>query len=304
LTLLFAVVQPNLPAGGEGVEHRAGVGPGAHRQGQLGVLPVRNFLACLVGADEPVDVVEGQVAGGVDLMDGEVEDAAAADRRQLVAVTEQRDPRPALVRDSEQGAGGVLVEHAGLVHHQQIPRPQPRRPGRAGEHSTGRRIDLPDRQPGPGAVAVPTPAVPIGQPGRRPGRRTHLPIGGLGRLQGGGDDDQPPTLLGEQIAGDGQGRGLPRACRALDHHELAVAGQHRGGRGLSRIQPPDPGRGWSSGWCQRCHLRAERCHVLVRERCHLLDPQGGPVVGDVAGVGGGAGGEPAGQVRLDLQHGR
>jgi hypothetical protein len=33
-----------------------------------------------------------------------------------VAVAEQREAHLALIRQREQGPGGVLVEHAGLVH--------------------------------------------------------------------------------------------------------------------------------------------------------------------------------------------
>ncbi len=51
---------------------------------------------------------------------GEVEHAAAADRGQLVPVTDQRDPRAGLVGDGQQRAGGVLVEHPGLVDQQHV----------------------------------------------------------------------------------------------------------------------------------------------------------------------------------------
>ena len=46
---------------------------------------------------------------------GEVEYASAADSGELVAVADERDPGVALVGDGEEGQGGVLVEHAGLV---------------------------------------------------------------------------------------------------------------------------------------------------------------------------------------------
>jgi hypothetical protein len=73
--------------------------------------------------DEPVHRVEGRTGGRVGGAEGEVEDAAAADRRELVAVAEQRDADSALVGDGEQGAGGVLVEHARFVDHEEISRP-------------------------------------------------------------------------------------------------------------------------------------------------------------------------------------
>src|SRR3712207_6937130 len=51
----------------------------------------------------------------VHLPSGEIKHAAAPDRGELVAVTNQRQPSSGLVGDGEQGASGVLVEHAGLV---------------------------------------------------------------------------------------------------------------------------------------------------------------------------------------------
>ena len=51
---------------------------------------------------------------------GEVEDAAAANGWELVAVAEERDPRVRSVGDGEQRAGGVLVEHAGLVDEEDV----------------------------------------------------------------------------------------------------------------------------------------------------------------------------------------
>jgi hypothetical protein len=65
----------------------------------------------------------GRAGGRVGGAEGEVEDAAAADRRELVAVAEQRDADSALIDDGEQGAGGVLVEHARFVDHEEISRP-------------------------------------------------------------------------------------------------------------------------------------------------------------------------------------
>jgi hypothetical protein len=59
-----------------------------------------------------------------------VQDAAAPHCWELVPVADQRDPRPGLVGDREQGAGGVLVEHARLVDQQQVAGSQPG--GRAG----------------------------------------------------------------------------------------------------------------------------------------------------------------------------
>jgi hypothetical protein len=176
-----------------------------------------------------VHPVQGQVPRRVDGVGGEVEDAAAADRGQLVPVAEQRHPHPALVCDGEQGAGGVLVEHAGLVDDQQIPWPQSRGLLRAGVDPAGDRIGLPGLEPGPGAVGVPAPAVLVGQPRRRPSRRAHPGGGDLGGLQRRGDHYQPATLVVEQVPGGGQGGRLAGAGRTLHHGQRAVAGQ-RGDR--------------------------------------------------------------------------
>ena len=55
-----------------------------------------------------------------------VQDAAAADRGELVPVTDERDPGAGLVGDVEQRPGGVLVEHPGLIDQQQVAGQQPR----------------------------------------------------------------------------------------------------------------------------------------------------------------------------------
>ena len=115
-------VQPDLPAGDQGVEHPAGIVAGAHRQGQLRVTGVR----CPLLRRRSVRVKRctpsrTRCARRVHPADGQIQDPAAADRRQLTPVTEQRHPGLALVGDREQGAGGVLIQHPGLVDDQQIP---------------------------------------------------------------------------------------------------------------------------------------------------------------------------------------
>ena len=98
------------------VEDLAGGLPGAHEQRQVGVL----------GVGEPVHGLQLEAGLGACPAGGVVEDAAAADGRKLVAVTDERDPGPGLVGDGEQGAGDVLVEHAGLVDEQEVAGQQPR----------------------------------------------------------------------------------------------------------------------------------------------------------------------------------
>ena len=78
-------------------------------------------------ADEAVHRVQGQVRVRGRPADGEVEDAAAADRRELVPVPDQRDPGVVFVGDGQQRAGGVLVEHPGLIDEQQVTGAQLRR---------------------------------------------------------------------------------------------------------------------------------------------------------------------------------
>lgn len=57
---------------------------------------------------------------------GEVEDAAAADGGELVAVADERDGGAGVVGDREECAGGVLVEHAGFVDEEHVAGEQPR----------------------------------------------------------------------------------------------------------------------------------------------------------------------------------
>ena len=65
--------------------------------------------------------------GRVDLSGGEVEDAAAADRGELVPVTEQREPRTWHSSATVSRARAVSWSSMpGLVDDQQIAGPQPR----------------------------------------------------------------------------------------------------------------------------------------------------------------------------------
>ena len=82
-----------------------GGGAGAQREADGGVL----------GVGEPMRDVEVDMRLGWDPPRGEVQDPATADGGELVPIPDQRDPRTHLVRHGEEGAGGVLVEHPGLV---------------------------------------------------------------------------------------------------------------------------------------------------------------------------------------------
>ena len=73
------------------------------------------------GAHEPVDRVQIDTRVGVDPAASEVEHAAAADRGQLMPVADQRNPGTGLIRDGQQGAGGVLIQHPCLIDKQQTP---------------------------------------------------------------------------------------------------------------------------------------------------------------------------------------
>ena len=125
------------------VEHLTAALTSAHEQAQLGVL----------GVAEPVDGLQRERRLGACPAGGVVEYAAAADRGELVPVTDERDPGVGLVGDGEQGAGGVLVEHAGLVDEQDVPGQQP-----------GPWIGL-GLEAGPVAVVVPPVAVLVDEPG-------------------------------------------------------------------------------------------------------------------------------------------
>jgi hypothetical protein len=74
-----------------------------------------------------VQPLQCQVGSGVDLADREVENAAAAHGGELMAVAEQCGAHLALVGDGQQGAGGFLVQHPGLINDEDIPRGEPRR---------------------------------------------------------------------------------------------------------------------------------------------------------------------------------
>jgi len=91
-----------------------GAGAGAHGEGEVG----------LGGIGDPVHGVQVEHGGGVGPGVCVVEDSAAADGGELVPVPDQGDPGTGLVGDGQESAGGVLVEHPGLVDQEQVPGPQ------------------------------------------------------------------------------------------------------------------------------------------------------------------------------------
>jgi len=97
-------------SGGQRVEHGLGLLTGPHRSGQVGVFDVRDGPPPTVLTrdvmDEAVDDVDRHDVGPAG---GVVKHPAAADRRKLVPIPDQRDAGAGLVGDGEQGAGGVLV---------------------------------------------------------------------------------------------------------------------------------------------------------------------------------------------------
>lgn len=100
------------------------------------------------GVDEAVHDVDGDdlgPAGGV------LEHSPTPDRGQLVPVADQRDPHAVFVGDHQQCVGGVLVQHAGLVHQQQVPRLQAQPRTRPGVAAAGLRVGV----TGPRPVQVP-----------------------------------------------------------------------------------------------------------------------------------------------------
>lgn len=111
-----AGVHDDLPALEEGVEHGARTFAGAHQEADVGV----RLIA------EAVDGLELEVRLGRRPSGGKVEDAAAADSGELVAVAEERDGGTGVVGDREERAGGVLVEHAGFVDEEYVAGEQPR----------------------------------------------------------------------------------------------------------------------------------------------------------------------------------
>jgi hypothetical protein len=86
--------------------------------------------------------------------------AAAADRGELPAVPDERDAGGGFVGDGEDRAGAFLVQHPGLINHQQVTSHQPGvRPG-AVVDPPGDRVQLTWSQAGPHPVGVPP--VPVG----------------------------------------------------------------------------------------------------------------------------------------------
>ena len=234
---------------------------------------------------------------------GVVEDAAAADGGELVAVAEERDPGAGLIGDAQQGAGGVLVEHAGLVDEQQVPGVQPRPDIGSGlgpgvEGLAGRAVGA-----GPGAVAVPAPPVLVGQPGGGERLGAGLQLGDVGSLQRGRDHHHAFVAHLRHRAGHGQRGGLPDPGRTLDHQQTAGADQRGDHQPLGPVQllPAEPGadRGGPAGLVAAGgepldHVGLHGEHPPRRQRPHM--PGHIAAVQQPHAPAGDAGGEVLGQL--------
>ena len=107
-------VDDDLSAAVQLVEHARRVAALSHPQTQSRV----------IGISESVHLLQRDDRGWVSPCDGVVEYAAAADGRQLVSVSNERNAGPGLVGDRQECSGRVLIEHPGLVDQQEITGPQ------------------------------------------------------------------------------------------------------------------------------------------------------------------------------------
>ena len=176
--------------------------------------------------------------GDVGPAGGEVEHPAPADGGELVPVPDQRDPRPGLVGDGEQRAGGVLVEHPRLVNQDQITMLEPHPVAGTGVDAAGLRVGITAVR----RVQVPSlvPAEPVlrGRATPRNLRRapTSRPAAAWAAFNVGVTTTSrwPCSVTRLRVAR--QEGGLAGAGRALDHDQRAVAGQRGDGGRLPGIQ--------------------------------------------------------------------
>ena len=103
-----------------------------------------------------------------------------------MAVAEERDAGMRLVGDREQRAGGVLVEHPGLVDDQHITGKQPST--RIGTDA-GCKLGV-----SPVAVLISPVAVLVDEPGCGERVGAYLLLRRLSGLEGGGDDHEPTAV--------------------------------------------------------------------------------------------------------------
>ena len=167
---------------------------------------------------------------------GEVEDAAAADGRELVAVAEERDAWRALGRRWRTARGRCPGRAC---------RPR-RRAGRRRAAGVPRRAcRVRSSAAGPVAVVVPAVAVLVDEPGGGERVGADLLLRCLGGLEGRGDDHESTVGGVEYVARGGQGGGLAGAGGAFDHEQTGVAGQRRDDaslRGVEVVDAAEPDR--------------------------------------------------------------
>ena len=214
LTLGFGGVDHDLASLHQSVEDLPRALTSPHQQAQGRVL----------GVAEPVQGLQLDASFGTTPAGGVVQDPAAADGGQLVPVAGEPDPGSRLIRDGEQGQGGVLIEHPGLVDQEQVPGTQT---------SLGRRLR---RDPAPVTILVPPIAVLVDEPGRRECLTAHLLLGDAGRLEGWGDHHQPVAPSLEHSPGSGQRGRLSGAGGTLHHQQRRRPHQQSHGHLLRAVE--------------------------------------------------------------------
>lgn len=193
--------------GSEPVEHLAGVLTVTHRQRECGVL----------GVSEAVQFAH--VVGAAPDPGGHIEHPAPAHGGQLGAVTDERDRRARLGGDGQQGVGGVLVKHPGLVHDHPF---TPRQHGfsrRAGVDAAGHWVGVAGVQASPDAIVVPPPPMRIHQRRNRGRGHAEFVVRNLRRPLRRRNHPRGSPVLGGHLDRSAEHGGLPTACCSLDDHK-------------------------------------------------------------------------------------
>ena len=218
------------------VEQRFRMLPASHLHGERGVRGVG-------------ETVHGRhaVHAGEELR-GHVEHAAAADRGELCAVADQSEGGAVLVGDGQERERRVLVEHARFIDHDPLAADETSGCRGAGVRGIRIGVDVANGEPGPYAVAIPSPPVLMDQLRDTVCCNAEFLMRNIGRLLRRRDHPGCAAVRGGGFNCGGEHRGLARAGCAL-HDDERIDGCHGRGRSRLRRVEPVPVRDVRQVWC-------------------------------------------------------
>ncbi len=150
---------------------------------------------------------------------GDVEHAPASECGELCPVPDQGERRAGFVRDGQEGEGGVLVEHPGLVHHDPLTSSKAVLLGGAVVGRARLWVRVTGHEPGPDAIGVPPEPVRVDECGHGVRQHAEFDRGDLGGLLRRRHHPHRAAVLFGGADRRAEHGGLACTGRALDHDQ-------------------------------------------------------------------------------------